>query len=604
MTKNIFLTFVASILLCACGSEDIIPSQTLGDADENTQYTFNISVEGPEESQTRAIKKSWTAGDKIFMWFDDNADAANADLVITTTDGSSWTTENFRDEVSLKESGVIKALYLSSNTWSGTLPTAVPMVLYTDGTKVTYTCKNNVVTANIGNWLYATQHQVVVTSLDTETPPETYTLACNKFKTLKEMSLKSDGITPVDGNADATATGMANTDGVAFFFSSISEGSGTLQSYTLTMNSSLEKSRRYFFSKQITSDTKKCQGLKLDAGKMYVNLSSPESANCYITPTSGKYCFNAMLKGNGSTDPAGGDSKITGATSAEVVWETHSQGRVIKCNEGQYDLQLNDGYVYFSVSDDFNPANESTNGNALIAVKDAESNILWSWHIWATKMPAEIPYSDKVVFMDRNLGAENYNTDYYKNGFMYQWGRKDPFPAGGPYDSPTPFEFYPNLYPTFGGISAQQTLAYSITNPTIFIDNSPDWSSDAQATSFWGDTKTIYDPCPPGWRIPTKTMLETSDNRTFITGSQMTINYGGSEYTLYHCNAGFGGWNGSRFSYGNANGTGYYWTSNSITSGAGAGGAYNYRPGLRLDLNPSGYSKRCHGYTVRPVKDL
>ena len=137
MTKNIFLTFVASILLCACGSEDIIPSQILGDADENTQYTFNISVEGPEESQTRAIKKSWTAGDKIFMWFDDNADAANADLIITTTDGSSWTTENFRDEVSLKESGVIKALYLSSNTWSGTLPTAVPMVLYTDGTKVT-----------------------------------------------------------------------------------------------------------------------------------------------------------------------------------------------------------------------------------------------------------------------------------------------------------------------------------------------------------------------------------------------------------------------------------------------------------------------------------
>jgi len=56
--------------------------------------------------------------------------------------------------------------------------------------------------------------------------------------------------------------------------------------------------------------------------------------------------------------------------SAELLWQDVTS-LISK-------VSVDGDYLCFSVGT-FNP------GNALIAVKDGNGNILWSWHIWATE---------------------------------------------------------------------------------------------------------------------------------------------------------------------------------------------------------------------------
>ena len=54
--------------------------------------------------------------------------------------------------------------------------------------------------------------------------------------------------------------------------------------------------------------------------------------------------------------------------------------------------------IYFNATD--------RKGNAVIAAKDSQRNIVWSWHIWLTDQPEEWVYANEAgTIMDRNLGA-------------------------------------------------------------------------------------------------------------------------------------------------------------------------------------------------------
>lgn len=329
-------------------------------------------------------------------------------------------------------------------------------------------------------------------------------------------------------------------------------------------------------------------------------LSENGTANCYIITKPGYFSFDATVRGNGGTDPLTGEKAvaISGIADVKVLWETHELGRVIKYGEDGYEIAYRDGKVFFTVSDKFNPEDESTNGNALVAVTDASGKILWSWHLWTTKYPAGVPYKDKVTFMDRNLGAENYNTNLYKNGFIYQWGRKDPYPGGGNYAGPTTHVFAPTLLEAFSRVTttAQTTVPYSIEHPTVWIE-SPDggdnhnWLPDeAINNNLWGEFKTIYDPCPIGWMVPTK------DDVTGLTPPTTKYKYNGVEYSLYFPTAGYGTWSTSsaQFGYGNATSIAYYWTSTSWTDKS----AYYLRSGGDLGHSNAKY----YGHTIRCVR--
>jgi hypothetical protein len=98
-----------------------------------------------------------------------------------------------------------------------------------------------------------------------------------------------------------------------------------------------------------------------------------------------------------------------------------------------------------------------------------------------------------AVMMDRNLGALNNGYDPESFGFLYQWGRKDPLLGSA--DGSTTFA---NTAPAVvkEKLVPSSPLEYSIANPIHVVD---DLNND---NSSWSRTKTMYDPCPPGWRVP------------------------------------------------------------------------------------------------------
>ena len=119
--------------------------------------------------------------------------------------------------------------------------------------------------------------------------------------------------------------------------------------------------------------------------------------------------------------------------------------------------------------------------------------------------------------MDRNLGActklslDNVNAS---SGAYYQWGRKDPF--------------FTNA--NSGAITAkstQYTIATSPTaigtavgNPATFYANDNGTSSDWLTTAnnaLWGTNKTIYDPCPAGYRVADQNAFK--DNLTTLSAT-------------------------------------------------------------------------------------
>jgi hypothetical protein len=150
-------------------------------------------------------------------------------------------------------------------------------------------------------------------------------------------------------------------------------------------------------------------------------------------------------------------------------------------------------------------ASGSKTGNAVIAVK-VGGVIKWSWHIWV------IDYNpDSAAWMDRNLGATSGTaTDGAATfGLYYQWGRKDPFPRANSF-SGGERTIYTSIDDATGAtyniadnkVTAAQTIDYTILNPKTFIGVNGSWLTGSAAEGLWySNGKTIYDPCPAGYRL-------------------------------------------------------------------------------------------------------
>ena len=138
-------------------------------------------------------------------------------------------------------------------------------------------------------------------------------------------------------------------------------------------------------------------------------------------------------------------------------------------------------------------------GNALIAAKDAEGKILWSWHIWSTDQPEEHVYvNDRGTFtmLDRNIGATRNDRGTGEEwresqGMRYQWGRKDPFGQTAA-----------NRVDLYKRLATQLSQDEVVNFPHLFVQNHTPWNSEMDY-NFWAQNqKTIYDPCPVGYRVP------------------------------------------------------------------------------------------------------
>ena len=102
-------------------------------------------------------------------------------------------------------------------------------------------------------------------------------------------------------------------------------------------------------------------------------------------------------------------------------------------------------------------------------------------------------------WMDRNLGAPGVatsSTDTANYGDLYQWGRE----SDG------------HQLRTSSTIAGQQANTYSDPN-FITVGVAEDWTNNPDANLWNSGTegapiKTAKDPCPTGYRIPTKTEFQ------------------------------------------------------------------------------------------------
>lgn len=320
------------------------------------------------------------------------------------------------------------------------------------------------------------------------------------------------------------------------------------------------------------------------------NLSDVQTANSYVVSKSGFYRFRATTRGNGVTGlnivsgnssfyrafDAGMGAGISGIDKVDVLWwqgdlsdgsdyrtfanenpssvDIESKCPVVMLDNGK----LDDGFASFYVT-----VNENTYGNVGLAAYDANGKILWSWHIWI-QPEVKVKYLGDYTVMDRNLGAtyapEDDNSfkpeNLYANlGLYYQWGRKDPFfPPNGTdnTDSGTYFWFkkergeWKRMNSNI--VNVKSTIPQSVENPLTFYSSDDNYwqttytSTQGEANDFWGYVgssekkgdsfaKTMYDPCPPGYRVMQHDVFESAG----ICGSndETTYTINGRDYNDY-----------------------------------------------------------------------
>lgn len=251
-------------------------------------------------------------------------------------------------------------------------------------------------------------------------------------------------------------------------------------------------------------------------------------ANCFVaTEPNTLYRFDPMT---------GGSSTPLQTVELKLLWQTSSG--LIKY------LDMRDGGASFFIEEDKDNEGKVKPGNALIAAYDANGEIVWSWHVWVTNNAPEddVVTLNGITMMNKNLGAEinsNGSTDgsviYQSYGMYYQWGRKEPFVGPLAYNFPSnddamivDTDGYRLALKYVDSTAEQGSVQWAIANPMALIkgnkDNDYNWLYEGADDELWSaSTKSEYDPCPAGWRMPANALF---DNLTIKEAADAQKQYG------------------------------------------------------------------------------
>ena len=346
-----------------------------------------------------------------------------------------------------------------------------------------------------------------------------------------------------------------------------------------------------------------------------VDLSAQGTANCYIVSQRGYYKFQAGVRGNGVevTSTPEIDADITPAR-ASVLWATFNTGTAPEsANAIIKDVTLRDGYVVFGTE-----MTRLVYGNAIIAVYDNNGAILWTWHIWVRPAEKTVSCGD-TQWLDYNLGAlsdvisETSVNNFLAVGFYYQWGRKDPLLSitgevyGG---SHSEIAVAGTQFPAKETVSDKSTVGYSIANPQSHFltedknHNLCDWvwlpngNLEDHKNDLWGGTgaaktsKTMYDPCPVGYSVPSATQVDALKSANFAK-RPASVFYVGDEAFKFVFTGGLSGRNNLGYLYFDAT---HYFTSD--VSGS-SGKTFKFT----TSISYAGTIQRSFAFPIRCVKE-
>lgn len=239
--------------------------------------------------------------------------------------------------------------------------------------------------------------------------------------------------------------------------------------------------------------------------------------NCYVVPPGGRVHIptDGVYKAWAQMDEFERTPIPEGEVTAEVLWQ---DGIGVMTERSVKVMNAEKRDKAYIVVETGNKA-----GNAVVAMK-VNGEIYWSWHIWCTDYNPNLKVGQQelngFVWMDRNLGAtyNKYNEEggIKSKGFLYQWGRKDLFPPTKGWEKTESDEDLYNLAGeiiTFSKVPVEvfNNIPNSVHNSMSFYTSEESWYTNAKGTyrrndlSLWNSKvgkKTIFDPCPDGWRVP------------------------------------------------------------------------------------------------------
>ena len=355
--------------------------------------------------------------------------------------------------------------------------------------------------------------------------------------------------------------------------------------------------KRYDFTFDFTS------GAGQDKNGKRISLVPP-TANCLILDPTGTNVGKIDVVNNinifWSNPDVGDASNVLDKKSewvAEVIWQDINSRAINFCNASG-DLVSGDTYEGKGNQPLYIKAVGGKKGNVVVGVKKKGAGndaYLWSWHLWITEEPQLVG-----GFMDRNLGATSATpSDRYKTyGLYYQFGRKDPFT-----ENINRYDINGTSIGKTTVTSGKVTFAKAMQTPAVFYtygsSSGSDWASPNNYTSKkWnditdGDGKSLFDPSPKGWRLPSKEEYSNFSESTFTwDSSNKGRTYDGNWFPAagYHYSSNDGmslvGRYGCSWSSSPCDGsTGYYLSFNSSS------------------VYPSGNLNRANGFSVRCVQE-
>ena len=327
-------------------------------------------------------------------------------------------------------------------------------------------------------------------------------------------------------------TPTVGQNGKAGFVIGLPVGEYAAGDLTVTITDSFGRT----FSRVVTS------ALKISAGetRAFPTLSftfAYGEANSIVVEPGATVTFDAALRYTFAKDflasnmvkvtNSAGDDFVEDGLKVETLWEIAEAGTTL-VNGAVIDTpSLNGNEITVTA--------KNGRGNALVVLKDVDDVILWSWHIWVVDGLADLTFSGSsrnTTIHNMNLGAtqnslywaqDKLYTNQEAIGLYYQYGRKDPFvmPKSLSRKTESPYLTGKDLTRRVerdedDNNRANGRVDWAIKNPDARILRSKSTQNVRSAIGFsnwtyaaddlkkyWHSTeKTIYDPCPKGYKVP------------------------------------------------------------------------------------------------------
>ena len=554
-----------------------------GVSESNGSVSYTIAENNSGSSRTGKITVTYAGVSKEFVVTQTYSATSIVFTPTSTSHDYTSGTYNFKYTISNPREGQ-KAAVSTSDTWITGVTDSGGTVSYMVSTNTTGSSRSAKITVKYGDLfkIFTITQSAASLTLSSSSATCTYASATKSFN-LTISNRQSDLAVSVQSDVS--------------WITGVSESNGSV-SYTIAENNS-GSSRTGKITVTYAGVSKE---FNVTQEKKLVNLSVSGTANCYVVSETGSYFFKSV-KGNSSTS-------VGSVSSVVVLWESFGTSTTPSVGDLVKSVSYKDGNIYFDTATTFRE------GNAVIAAKNSSGTILWSWHIWFTDAPQGHKYYNNAgTMMDRNLGATSATPgDVGALGLLYQWGRKDPFLGSSSISISTTVAESTITWPSeVKSYSSNGTIEYATAHPTTFItENSRnyDWyytvdsSTENTRWTTSEDSKSIYDPCPVGWRVP-----DGGANGVWSKawgsscGSYDSTNEGmnfsgtfGSDQTIWYPASGFrSDGDGSLDEVGMH---GRYWSASPI--GYCAYGMYFYQYGGESPSNSIG---RANGLSVRCVRE-